>query len=140
MTAPSRRARATRGKNAQPRVERQPSGRLGVVDGARVVDDARASVRARAGEALDWENDDFVTAGKQKKNKKVPKAKPQRAPEAAPSASAAAAPAKEALDWENDDFVPASRMKNKKGRAASAATVEADPAASSATVEADPAS
>ncbi|CEF97453.1 ABC transporter, conserved site [Ostreococcus tauri] len=136
MTAPSRRARATRGKNAQPRVERQPSGRLGVVDGARVVDDARASVRARAGEALDWENDDFVPAGKQKKNKKVPKAKPQKAPKAAPAASAAPAPAKEALDWENDDFVPASRMKNKKGRAASSSAVEADPASSSS---ADPA-
>ena len=42
--------------------------------------DARAGVIARAGEALDWENDDFVPAGKQKKNKKVPKAQTQKAP------------------------------------------------------------
>jgi len=35
---------------------------------------------ARAGESLDWQNDDFVPAGKAKKNKKVPKVTTQRGP------------------------------------------------------------
>ena len=85
----------------------------------------------RAGEALDWENDDFVPAGKQKKNKKKPNAKPTAqqqkqaaAAEAAAAAATAAVPSEkviktagggEALDWENDDFVPASKA-NKKSK------------------------
>ena len=64
----------------------------------------------RAGEALDWENDDFVPAAKAKKNKKKPKAKKPE-PKEAPSPPAAGG---EALDWENDDFVPAGKAKKNK--------------------------
>ena len=71
------------------------------------------------GESLDWMNDDFVPAGKAKKNKKVPKKQQQATPPAkkAPQArQQQPAPVAEALDWENDDFVPASKKKNKKGK------------------------
>ena len=103
--------------------------------------DARAGVIARAGEALDWENDDFVPAGKQKKNKKVPKAQTQKAPSVKGKAGGGAAPVgaveakAEALDWENDDFVPASKMKNKKGKPAAAAKPAAAKAAGKAAPE-----
>ena len=39
----------------------------------------RATHVAGAGESLDWMNDDFVPAGKAKKNKKVPKKQAQAA-------------------------------------------------------------
>ena len=72
------------------------------------------------GESLDWMNDDFVPAGKAKKNKKVPKKQQQATPAAKPQAQRQQqqqpAPVAEALDWENDDFVPASKKKNKKGK------------------------
>jgi energy-coupling factor transporter ATP-binding protein EcfA2 len=63
-------------------------------------------------------NDDFVPAGKAKKNKKVPKKQQQATPAAKPQAQQQQqpAPVAEALDWENDDFVPASKKKNKKGK------------------------
>ena len=75
-----------------------------------------ASLRARrdaSGEALDWENDDFVPASKANKKKKSKggnkaQAKKQKADKVPP------APAAEALDWENDDFVPAGKAKKNK--------------------------
>ena len=72
-----------------------------------------APVVTRAGEALDWENDDFVPASKANKKKKSKggnkaQAKKQKADKVPP------APAAEALDWENDDFVPAGKAKKNK--------------------------
>ena len=76
---------------------------------------------------FDWEDDldDFVPAGKAKKNKKVAKAKPQSAPAAqaaqaaaaaasSPPADSSAAGGAEKLDWENEDFVPAGKAKKNK--------------------------
>ena len=65
----------------------------------------------------DWENDDFVPAGKAKKNKKKPTNRRSGAPPP-PEADAAdggdagdgrreAVIAPVVNDWENDDFVPA---------------------------------
>ena len=65
----------------------------------------------RAGEALDWENDDFVPASKANKKKK---SKGGNAAQAKKQKSKPAAPAAEALDWENDDFVPAGKAKKNK--------------------------
>jgi len=79
------------------------------------------AVTRAGGESLDWMNDDFVPAGKAKKNKKVPKAQTQKTPPAAreapapASASASANGAGDgALDWENDDFGPAGKAKKNK--------------------------
>jgi len=77
---------------------------------------ARRPVRAapaptRAGEALDWENDDFVPASKANKKKKAKGGNKAQAEKQ--KAKAAKAPA-EALDWENDDFVPAAKAKKNK--------------------------
>ena len=55
----------------------------------------RATHVAGAGESLDWMNDDFVPAGKAKKNKKVPKKQAQAAPPKKAAAAAAAQPAAE---------------------------------------------
>ena len=65
----------------------------------------------RAGEALDWENDDFVPASKANKKKKSKGGNKAQAKKQ--KAKAAEAPA-EALDWENDDFVPAGKAKKNK--------------------------
>ena len=65
----------------------------------------------RAGEALDWENDDFVPASKANKKKKT---KGGNAAQAQKQKSKPAAPKAEALDWENDDFVPAGKAKKNK--------------------------
>ena len=65
----------------------------------------------RAGEALDWENDDFVPASKANKKKKSKGGNKAQAKKQ--KAKAAEAPA-EALDWENDDFVPAAKAKKNK--------------------------
>ena len=101
---------------------------------------ARRPVRAapgptRAGEALDWENDDFVPAAKAKKNKKKPKAKKPE-PKEAPSPPAAGG---EALDWENDDFVPAGKAKKnkKKPKKGGGAVAEAPPAIADPVVDID---
>ena len=77
---------------------------------------ARRPMRAapgptRAGEALDWENDDFVPASKANKKKKAKGGNKAQAEKQ--KAKAAKAPA-EALDWENDDFVPAAKAKKNK--------------------------
>jgi len=77
-----------------------------------------------AGEALDWENDDFVPAGKaSKKNKKKPNAKPTAQQKKIAEAAAAAPPPppREALDWENEDFVPTSKANKKKSKKQAAA-------------------
>ena len=65
----------------------------------------------RAGEALDWENDDFVPASKANKKKK---SKGGNAAQKQKQKSKPAAPKAEALDWENDDFVPAGKAKKNK--------------------------
>jgi ABC-type Mn2+/Zn2+ transport system ATPase subunit len=89
---------------------------------------ARRPVRAapaptRAGEALDWENDDFVPASKANKKKK---AKGGNTAQAAKQKSKAPKAPAEALDWESDDFVPAGKAKkNKKKPKAKGAAQEA---------------
>ena len=89
-----------------------------------------APVLTRAGEALDWENDDFVPASKANKKKKSKGG--NAAQQAKQTKKNKAAPVAESLDWENDDFVPAGKAKkNKKkpkaGGAQAAADVEPPP-------------
>ena len=89
-----------------------------------------APVLTRAGEALDWENDDFVPASKANKKKKSKGG--NAAQQAKQTKKKKAAPVAESLDWENDDFVPAGKAKkNKKkpkaGGARAAADVEPPP-------------
>jgi len=62
----------------------------------------------RAGEALDWENDDFVPASKANKKKKA-----KGGNSAQQAQQKANAPA-EKLDWENDDFAPVAKTKKNK--------------------------
>ena len=90
-----------------------------------------APVLTRAGEALDWENDDFVPASKANKKKKSKGGNSsQQAKQTKKNKKAE--PVAESLDWENDDFVPAGKAKkNKKkpkaGKAQAAADVEPPP-------------
>jgi ATPase subunit of ABC transporter with duplicated ATPase domains len=89
-----------------------------------------APVLTRAGEALDWENDDFVPASKANKKKKNKGG--NAAQQAKQTKKMKAAPVAESLEWENDDFVPAGKAKkNKKkpkaGGAQAAADVEPPP-------------
>ena len=67
---------------------------------------------ARAGEALDWENDDFVPAGKAKKNKKKPGKTTKQQRDAA--ANAPPPVIAEIPDWQNEEFVPAGKAKKSK--------------------------
>ena len=82
-----------------------------IAPSARRPDPRAAPKPVRAGEALDWENDDFVPASKANKKKK---SKGGNAAQKQKQKSKPAAPKAEALDWENDDFVPAGKAKKNK--------------------------
>ena len=87
----------------------------------------------RAGEALDWENDDFVPAGKANKKKKAKGGNKAQA-----AKQKAKAPPAEKLDWENDDFAPSAKAKKNKKKPKKGGAVEEAPVAEAAPVVADP--